>query len=634
MHELLATSAAPKLGLRSPDRLRHGRFFVKSFISSLRLAPDGRKSANFDFLSSGKKIYAISRKEFKFRSAKNDFFRSSPLRIIEPYVVEEWRFILVGWICSAVSVICLTWIVPNLGQISSVMVVLKLGIVGVVRSVACYLQQAFLWEAALRAVCKIRVDVFRSLLYRDLEFFEGRGGLPTGEVAHRIIAEAQDIADTVFALLNTSLPNVMQLLAMATQMVLISPVLSMISALFLPLMFLAVAHLGSRLREISLEAHSSTAKLSSYLNEVLQSMLVVKANNAEISESTRFQKFAHIDLMKRLKKRQAKALVPEIVKVMHIGGTLLLCAAAVLGSKGLLDFSQLVSFIVSLALLVDPIESVGKAYNELKQGEPAIERLCYLSKFTPRVVERPDAVDKETVKGDLKFCDVTFTYEENSRPVIDRLNLHIRPGETVAFVGPSGGGKTTLTKLLLRLYDPQSGSILLDDEDIRGIRLRSLRKHIGLVSQDMALFSGTVAENIGYKDLMGEINMDLVENAARAANAVEFIKNLPDGYHTDLGMKGSALSGGQRQRLAIARALYEDSSILILDEATSALDNKSEMIVRQALDSLTEKHTVLVIAHRRETLLMADRIFVLDRGTAKEVDRSALLPHTENAFLE
>ncbi|XP_078447161.1 ABC2 homolog 12 isoform X2 [Wolffia australiana] len=598
MHELLATSAAPKLGLRSPDRLRHGRFFVKSFISSLRLAPDGRKSANFDFLSSGKKIYAISRKEFKFRSAKNDFFRSSPLRIIEPYVVEEWRFILVGWICSAVSVICLTWIVPNLGQISSVMVVLKLGIVGVVRSVACYLQQAFLWEAALRAVCKIRVDVFRSLLYRDLEFFEGRGGLPTGEVAHRIIAEAQDIADTVFALLNTSLPNVMQLLAMATQMVLISPVLSMISAL------------------------------------VLQSMLVVKANNAEISESTRFQKFAHIDLMKRLKKRQAKALVPEIVKVMHIGGTLLLCAAAVLGSKGLLDFSQLVSFIVSLALLVDPIESVGKAYNELKQGEPAIERLCYLSKFTPRVVERPDAVDKETVKGDLKFCDVTFTYEENSRPVIDRLNLHIRPGETVAFVGPSGGGKTTLTKLLLRLYDPQSGSILLDDEDIRGIRLRSLRKHIGLVSQDMALFSGTVAENIGYKDLMGEINMDLVENAARAANAVEFIKNLPDGYHTDLGMKGSALSGGQRQRLAIARALYEDSSILILDEATSALDNKSEMIVRQALDSLTEKHTVLVIAHRRETLLMADRIFVLDRGTAKEVDRSALLPHTENAFLE
>ncbi|CAA7405353.1 unnamed protein product [Spirodela intermedia] len=633
MLRLVAVSPAASLPLFPTDHPRR-RFPAIPSSPCLALPPLPLVRA-LDGGSSPCRPSAFAALSSRRGSVNCELLPSSPLQLIAPYVEAEWELILKGWLCSAVSVYCLARFVPKMGQLSSVMgrygperllvEVMKLASLGVIRSVACYLQQAYLWEAALRAVCKIRVDVFGKLVHRDLGFFEGRGGIPTGEVAHRITAEAKDVADTVFALLNTSLPNALQLMAMATQMVVISPVLSFISALVIPLMSLVVAHLGERLRKISQEAQSSAARLSAYLNEVLQSMLVVKANNAELSETSRFQKFAYDDLTKLLKKRRAKVFVPEIVKVIHIGGTLLLCAAAVLASRGLFDSSYMVSFIISVALLVDPIEGMGKAFNELKQGEPAIERLFNLTNFRPQVIEKPNAVDRDSVAGDIKFCDVTFRYEETTRPVLDRLNLHIRPGETVAFVGPSGGGKTTLTKLLLRLYDPQSGQILLDDEDIKGIRLRSLRGHIGLVSQDVALFSGTVAENIGYKDLMGEINMELVEKAARTANAVEFIRNLPDGYDTDLGQKGSVLSGGQRQRLAIARALYQESSILILDEATSALDSRSEGLVRQSLESLTANHTVLVIAHRVETVLMADRIFLLDGGQLEEVSRSAFL---------
>lgn len=241
------------------------------------------------------------------------------------------------------------------------------------------------------------------------------------------------------------------------------------------------------------------------------------------------------------------------------------------------------------------------------------------------IKEKPDAVDLDRVTGEVKFCDVSFKYGDNMPYVLNGLNLHIKAGETVAFIGPSGGGKTTLAKLLLRLYDPVSGCILIDNHSIQDVKLTSLRRHVGLVCQDITLFSGTVAENIGYKDLMTNIDMKMVEDAARTANADEFIRNLPEGYETNIGPRGSSLSGGQKQRLAIARALYQNSSILILDEATSALDSRSELLVREAVQRLMENHTVLVIAHRLETILMAKRVFLLGDGKLEEVTRSSLL---------
>lgn len=528
----------------------------------------------------------------------------------------------------------LSRIVPKAGRLSSILCDVNaiksdgvmLAALFSARLVANYLQQAYLWEATFNLACKIRVYVFERVLERDLGFFEGGdGGVTAGDIAHRITTEAADVADTIFALLNTIVPSMLQLSAMGAQMLIISPILSLISALVVPSVALAITFLGARLRKISRKAHLSIATLSAYLNEVLPSILFVKASNMEWSESVRFKRLAYTDLSGQLKKKKMKALIPQIVQAVYFGALFIFCAGSIILSRGSFDTCSLISFITSLVFLVEPIQDAGKAYNEWKQGEPAIERLFDLTRFRPKVTERPDAIDVDSVSGEVKFCDISFRYRDDLPLVLNGVDLHIKAGETVALVGPSGGGKTTLVKLLLRLYDPLSGCILVDGHDIRSLRLESLRRNVALVSQDITLFSGTVAENIGYRDLVREVDLERVRLAAKTANADEFISSLPQGYETYIGPRGSTLSGGQRQRLAIARALYQNSSILIMDEATSALDSRSELLVRQAVERVMENHTVLVIAHRLDTVLMAERVLLLDDGRLKQIDRSALI---------
>lgn len=479
----------------------------------------------------------------------------------------------------------------------------------------------------------MRVFVFETVLEKELGFFEGSDGVSSGDIAYRITAEASDVADTLFALLNTIVPNMLQLFAMATQMLVISPSLSLISAIMIPFMALVIAYLGEKLRKISKRAHLSIATLAAYLNEVLPAIFFVKANNGELSEHARFQRLAYTDFSQHLAKKKMKALIPQIIQIIYFGVLCVLCVGSLVISRGSFDGCSMVSFVTSLVFLVEPIQGVGKAYNEFKQGEPAIERLFDLTKMKSKVIEKPDAIDLGHVKGEVKFCDVSFKYADNMPLVLDGLNLTVRAGETIALVGPSGGGKTTLVKLLLRLYEPSSGSILIDNHNINNIGLESLRRHVGLVSQDTMLLPGTVAENIGYRDLMSNIDMEKVELAAQIANADEFIRTLPEGYRSQIGPRGSLLSGGQKQRLAIARAVYQKSSILVLDEATSALDSKSELLVRQAVERLMENYTVLVIAHRLETILMADRIFLLQNGKLQELSRSTFLAGHHDSLL-
>ncbi|CAO2839320.1 unnamed protein product [Amaranthus hypochondriacus] len=565
-------------------------------------------------------------------SSSNDslFSSISSLQSIKPYIQSEWKLILQGWTCSAISVFCLSKIVPKAGKISSILCDLDavkcdgamLATFFVIRLVTNYLQQAFLLEAAVNSAYNIRVHVFEKVLERDLVFFEG-GGDP-GDIPHRIISEAADVADTVFALLNSIVPSTLQLSAMAAQMLVISPVLTTISALVIPSVALAIALLGSKLQRISRQAHLSFAALSTYLNEVLPSILFVKASSMEWTESIRFERLAHVNLIRQLKKKKMKALIPQIVQAVYFGALLTFFAGSLVFSRGSFSTCSLISFVTSLVYLVDPIQCVGKAYNELKQGEPAIERLFDLTKFTPQVVERSDAIEVDSIRGEVTFCDISFQYRDGLPFVLNGIDLHIKAGEIVALVGPSGGGKTTLAKLLLRLYDPLHGRILIDGLDIRSFRLENLRSHVALVSQDIMLFSGTIAENIGYRDLIKGIDLEKVKLAAKTANADEFISLLPRGYETNIGSRGSTLSGGQKQRLAIARAIYQDSSILVMDEATSALDSRSELLVRQAVERVMKNHTVLVIAHRLETVLMAERVLLLEAGKLKEVDRSIL----------
>ncbi|PHU06430.1 ABC transporter B family member 29, chloroplastic [Capsicum chinense] len=554
---------------------------------------------------------------------------------IKPYLLSEWKPILSGWISSAISVYALSKIVPKMGIFSSLMnsmdivklreECLVLGGLFIVRLIGNYLQQVFLWEASLNCVYKMRVCVFRKVLERDLEFFEGENGISAGDVAYRITAEASDVADTVYSLLNTIVPSSLQLSAMAVQMLVINPGLSLLSALVIPLMGLVIGYLGEKLRDVSNKAHLAVASVSSYLNEILPSILFVKANSAESCECKKFQSLAFADLSATMEKKKLKSFIPQLVQAIYFGTLFTFSAGTLLVSKGSFDCSAMVSFVTSLVLLISPIQAVGKAYNELKQGEPAIQRLFSLTRFEPEEIVNPDAVGLDCVAGEVKYSNVSFRYGDNGPLILKNMDLHIKSGEIVALCGSSGGGKTTLVKLLLRLYDPSQGSICIDGLDIRGIQIESLRRNIGLVSQDTTLFSGSVAENIGYRDRMTGIDMNRVKLAARTASAEEFIEALPLSYETNVGPRGSIFSGGQKQRIAIARALYQDPSILILDEATSALDSKSELLVRQALQRLMQNRTVLVIAHRLETVLMAERVFLLEDGYLREVPRSSLL---------
>ncbi|KAG6473727.1 ABC transporter B family member 29, chloroplastic-like [Zingiber officinale] len=482
---------------------------------------------------------------------------SSPLFQIAPFLRDEWTTILKGWLCSFVAIYCLSRAVPQLGRLSSILSQVHsprvpqegavLVALGCLSSAAAYLQQAFLWEAASRSVYRLRIHVFDRILQRDLEFFEGNNGLLAGDVAYRMTAEAADVSEALYAILNMTVPNTLQFVAMATQMISVSPMLSLLAAFAVPCILFFIAYLGETLRKISRKASMSSARLSAYLNEVLPSMLVVKANIGESKESFRFQTLALDNLLQQLKKKKMKALIPQLVQALCLGGLLVLCVCSVVVSRNSFDCSNLFSFITALMLLIEPIKGAGKAYNELKQGEPAIERLLDPTRFIPKVTEKSDAIDLDYVTGDIRFCGVKFRYGDDMPYVLDQADLHIRPGERVALVGPSGGGKTTLSKLLLRLYDPQCGSILVDNHDIQDVKLKSLRKHIVLVSQESMLFSGTVTENIGYRDLTGQINQADVEYAARIANADEFITKFVEGYETNIGQRGSLLSGGQKQ---------------------------------------------------------------------------------------
>jgi len=370
--------------------------------------------------------------------------------------------------------------------------------------------------------------------------------------------------------------------------------------------------------------YSRIADVNARVEDSVSGVRVVQSFTNEEFEINRFKKDNGSFRLAKLLAYKVMAVTHSSIYMMTRLVTLLvLVVGAWFSFKGNLTYGELVSFVLYVNVLIKPVDKISALLELYPKGMAGFKRFLELIEQEPEIKDRPHAENVKGLMGDIQFNDVHFQYDDH-KAVLEGINLNIRAGQTIAFVGPSGAGKTTICSLIPRFYDVKAGSISIDGIDIRDMTKHSLRSHIGIVQQDVFLFTGTIRENIAY----GKRNAteEEIRDAARKAHLEEFIASLPDGYETQIGERGLKLSGGQKQRLAIARMFLKNPPILILDEATSALDTETEKIIQQALNELAVNRTTLVIAHRLATIRDADRVVVVtEDGIAEDGTYSELV---------
>ena len=397
----------------------------------------------------------------------------------------------------------------------------------------------------------------------------------------------------------------------------ISKYLTLAAFILLPFMFAFAFFLNKRMKRAFKENRVKIADINTQIEDNLSGIRVVKSFANEDIEKGKFKQGNDAFL-------KSKRHSYFYMGFFHSGMTaftlliniVVIMAGGVLMAKKIVEVSDFVTFLLYINIFTDPIRTLIDFTEQFQNGYSGFERFMEILDIEPDIVDRPDAVELKDVKGDIRFDDVSFKYKDSAHRVLRHINLDVKAGSYVALVGSSGGGKTTLCSLIPRFYEVTNGSISIDGKDIRDVTLKSLRNNIGIVQQDVYLFAGTVYENILYGK--PDATREEVVEAAKLANAHEFIESLPNGYDTDIGQRGVKLSGGQKQRLSIARVFLKNPPILIFDEATSALDNESENIVKESLEKLAHNRTTFVIAHRLSTIKNAERILVLTENGIEE----------------
>ncbi|MCC5663036.1 ABC transporter ATP-binding protein/permease [Nostoc sp. CHAB 5784] len=475
------------------------------------------------------------------------------------------------------------------------------------------IQDMYMAKAALRVAFHLRQQVYAHLQKLNLSYFETA---KAGDLSYRLTEDVDRVGEVVNKVFHDFIPCILQLLAIPIYMIYLNWQLTLATVIVAPLMGILVGWFGERLRKYSLKSQNRVSGLSAILAEVFNGIRLVQAFAAENYEIARFGHEAERSLKAKYSAERLKAIQIPIVGFLEALSALsLLIVGAWQISQGNLTVANFFSYLAAAALLIDPIGHTTNNYNEFKQGEASVDRVFELMAIQPTVIEKINAIALPPVKGKVEYRHISFAYKPGE-PVLKDISLLVSPGEAIALVGASGAGKTTFVNLLPRFYDPEVGQILIDGVDIRDVKLHSLRRQIGIVPQETIMFSGTIAQNIAFgQDVF---DMETVKEAAKIANAHQFISQLPEGYQTWVGERGVNLSGGQRQRIAIARAVLLNPQILILDEATSALDSESEALVQEALERLMEKRTVFIIAHRLSTVRRCDRILVLEQGQIVE----------------
>lgn len=460
----------------------------------------------------------------------------------------------------------------------------------------------------------VKIDLFHKLIYMHPQFFDENS---SGVIIQRYMNDPQTASAGIIDQIKTITTSLFGALGLIAVMLYSSWRLAIVGVLVLNVAFLPVALIRKRIKSASNKNMVIGGNITTNINETYSGNKVMAAYGLQERQEKDFvtQVWNSFDVNMSLTKR-AGWMSPIMYLIASVGIALVLAYGTHLINSGIMTAGSFASFVTSLLLLYKPVKTLGNTLTNIQNIFVAMGRVFELFDVKPEITDAPDAIEMKSLDRDIKFENVEFEYVKDV-PVIKNLNLTVNKNETLAIVGNSGGGKSTLVNLLPRFYDIKSGSIKFDDVDIRKFTLDSLRRNISMVFQDNFLYSGTIKENI----LMGNANAteEDLNNAIEYAHLQDVIAELPDGLETMLGERGLTLSGGQRQRVAIARAMIRKAPIVILDEATSALDNESEALVQKAIDNLMQNRTVFIIAHRLSTIKNADRIAVINEGELVEL---------------
>jgi ATP-binding cassette, subfamily B, bacterial MsbA len=486
----------------------------------------------------------------------------------------------------------------------------------VLRSIFIYCQQFLMREVSQRVVRDIRNILYEKLLRLSMNFYSHAR---TGTLVSRITYDTTIIQDAVAEGVTDLIWQSLQFLFSLGMVIAIAVFFRIdirfifIALVVMPVIVFPLIHIGKRLRQLSKKTQEFMAGLNNVLYESVSGIRVVKGYSMEEYETKKFREqneYFKKMIMKANKRTLAVSPLTELVTMVSAMVILWLGGQQVI--EGNITIGTLAVFSLSVLSLSKPINRLSRVHNVNQQALAAASRIFDTLDEKIAIEDKQDASILPPIKKDIVFNKVCFAYSGTGKDVLSEVSFQAEVGEVVAFVGPSGAGKTTLVSLISRFYDPTKGSVAIDGYDIKDIKLQSLIQQIGIVTQDTILFNDTVAANIAYGKQDSELSQ--IEHAARTANAHDFIMKMPEGYNTVIGEKGFKLSGGEKQRLAIARAIFKNPPILIFDEATSQLDSESEKLVQEAIDRLMQGRTVFVIAHRLSTIKHADIIIVMENG--------------------
>lgn len=542
------------------------------------------------------------------------------LQYIRPYL----KRLALAIVCIVVAAACnlyLPWIIKDMvdkvlaekDMVMLYVICVSIVVVFLIRGIFYYGQSYLVSYIGQKVVIDVREVMFRKFQRMPMAYFDKH---QTGETMSYI---TNDVAAIQSALVDQLIEMVTEgsiLIGSIAMMIYLDWKLSLLTLVVIPLVGQAMKIFGRKLKRNGTVIQERAADITSLLQESISSIRVVKSFVREDYEIKRFINQNNLNFQAAMKNVQLTSLLtPTVEFLAAVSVTFIVGFGGYEVVNGQMTAGALVAFLTYAVNLANPVKRLARVYGTLQRAMAAVDRVFAVIDLPEPISDKEDAKSLPKIQGHVEVKNVTFGYKEGVNALED-VSLDVKPGQMIAFVGPSGAGKSTIANLIPRFYEINGGSISIDGYDIRDVKLDSLREQIGIVPQETMLFSTTVMENIRYGRL--DATDEEVIEAAKAANADSFIRELPQGYDTTIGERGLNLSGGQRQRMAIARAILKNPQILILDEATSALDTESEKIVQAALDSLMVGRTSFVIAHRLSTIFNADQIYVIDGGRIKE----------------